>query len=375
MLENNENRPNGENKETDYTAPEHNENNESPKAWDIANIKRYLISVCKVAWESVKRYLVIIKEWFTGKRSTRTDRLAMALCLIFAVSVWLYVMSNNDTGFEKELAGVTVNIEGAAVLGADNMSVLNGYDQTVKVTLAGKRAEVGSLTADDLYMYVDVSQIKDAGQYTLQVMLDLPKNSSLVSIEPSHISLDVDVNAVKQVDVDIKLQCIHDASYTISKHPNYDSVIISGPASVLDTVKYAAASFDIGKIDKSLTLVGELALYDNYGVKISNPYVTCSQSNVSVLVKVTTTKTVPLQIQFANGISQPYRSVLTPSSITLIGDPILLDNIDELVVYTVKEGEIAVNSPLMINVREFNLPEGVSVVGDQGVSVYIERMY
>lgn len=375
MLENNENRHNGENKEKEYAPSEHTENKKTPKTRNTENIKKYLISIGKVSWRFVKGYLVIIKEWFTGKRSTRTDRLAMALCLIFAVSVWLFVMSNNDTGFEKELAGVTVNIEGVHALGSDNMAVLNGYDQTVKVTLAGKRAEIGSLTADDLYMYVDVSQIKDAGQYTLQVMLDLPKNSTLVSIEPSHISLDVDANAVKRVDVDIKLQYSHESSYSISKHPNYDSVIISGPASVLDTVKYAAASFDVGKIDKSITLVGELALYDNYGVKISNPYVTCSQSEVSVDIKVTTTKTVPVRIQFANGISQPYRTTLTPSSITLRGDPNLLNSIQELVVYTVKEGEIAVGSPVMVNVRTFDLPDGVSVVDNQGVSVYIERLY
>ena len=144
---------------------------------------------------------------------------------------------------------------------------------------------------------------------------------------------------------------------------------------MLDTVKYAAASFDVGKIDKSITLVGELALYDNYGVEISNPYVTCSQSEVSVDIKVTTTKTVPVRIQFANGISQPYRTTLTPSSITLRGDPNLLNNIQELVVYTVKEGEIDVGSPVMVNVRTFDLPNGVSVVDNQGVSVYIERLY
>lgn len=375
MLENNENRPNGENKETEYVPAEHSENVKPAKAWTIENIKKHIISIGKLSWRFVKGYLVIIKEWFTGKRSTRADRLAMALCLIFAVSVWLYVMSNNDTGFEKELAGVTVNIEGASVLGAENMSVLNGYDKTVKVTLAGKRAEIGALTAEDLYVYVDVSQIKDAGQYTLQVMLDLPKNSSLVAIEPSHISLDVDVNAVKQVNVDIKLQCVHDASYTISKHPSYESVIISGPASILDTVDHAAASFDVGKIDKSLTLVGELELYDSYGVKISNPYVTCSQSDVSVLIKVTTTKSVPLQIQFANGISQPYRSTLTPSSIELIGDPSVLNSIEEIVVYTVNEGDIDVDAPLIMTIRDFDVPDGVSIVGDPGVSIYIERIY
>ena len=89
MLENNENRPNGENKETEYVPAEHSENAKPSKAWTIENIKKHIISIGKLSWRFVKGYLVIIKEWFTGKRSTRADILAMAIFLFFAVSVWL----------------------------------------------------------------------------------------------------------------------------------------------------------------------------------------------------------------------------------------------------------------------------------------------
>ena len=376
MLENSNNRKDESEEEIQQASHNNSENDNSSQKWDWVKIKEYALSIGKMVWEFIKGYLVIVKEWFTGKRSSRTDRFAMALCLVFAISVWLYVMSNNDTEFEKELSGVDINIEGVSALGAENMSILNGYDQTVKVTLEGKRAEIGSLTADDLYMYVDVSQIKTSGRHTLQVMLDLPKGSSLVSIEPSHISLDVDVNSVKTVDVDVKMSYRNDPKHTLSINPSYSSVIVSGPASILDTVSYAAVNFgDLGLINSSLTMVGELALYDDYGLKISNPYVKCTQSQINVVVKVTATKKVDLHIQFENGISQPYKSTLTPSWIEITGDPTMLNTIDSLVVYTVKDGEIEVGHPMLINITKFDLPEGVSITGDPAVSVYIERVY
>ena len=373
MAENNENRENIK------SAVQNNETPEKVNGEDISGVgtvKERLIVIGKRAWEWLRGYLEIIRDWFTGKRGTRADRWAMAICLLMSISVWLYAMSTNDTGFEKEVIGVAVDIEGESALGAGNMSIINGYDNTVKVTLKGKRAEIGSLDADDLHLYVDVSQITEAGRYTLPVMLDLPSNSTLVSLEPSQVSVNVDVNGSRTVDVRIKLDYRIDASYTLSDPvPNYESVVISGPASVLDTVAYAGVNFNVGEVDKSLTLVGSLSLYDEYGMEISNPYVKCEVSEVSVAIKVTTTKTVPLSVQFANGNSMPYSVTLTPSEIKLIGDPHLLQDINEVVVYTVYDGDFAVGKKKGVSISDFDLPAGVGVADNGSVYVEIERLY
>ena len=191
------------------------------KTSDVENkweaIKKRALTMCKYAWIWLAGYLVIIKEWFTGKRGTKGDRWAMAVCLLLSISVWLYVMSTNDTGFEKQLSGVGVQIEGESVLATKNMSIINGYDNNVTVTLKGKRGDIGTLTANDLHMYVDVSNINESGRYTLQVMVDLPKNSTLVSIEPSHIAVNVDVRASAMVNVKVGLDYAMDASYEAFK--------------------------------------------------------------------------------------------------------------------------------------------------------------
>ena len=343
--------------------------------WEI--IKQRVLDMGKYAWAWLSGYLLIAKEWFTGKRGTKADRWAMAVCLLMSISVWLYVMSTNDTGFEKELSGVGVRIEGESVLATKNMSIINGYDNNVKVTLKGKRGDIGTLTADDLHMYVDVSNINESGRYTLPVMVDLPKNSSLVSIEPSYIAVNVDVRASAMVSVKVGLDYAIDASYEISEiKPNSESVLVSGPKSVLDTIKYAGVSFNVGHIDKSMTLVGTVLLYDEYDVVISNPYVKCNMSEITVSVKVTTTKTVPLMIRFANGVSNNYNVTLHPSSVTLVGDPGVLKDISEIYVYTVNDGDVKVGEPLILHMNEFDLPEGVTVTDSgRGVSINIERIY
>lgn len=325
----------------------------------------------------VKGYYEIVRDWLTGKRGTRGDRWAFAFCLLLAVSVWLYVMSTETTGFEQSISGVTVNIDGASSLSTGNMSVIEGYDKTVTVTLSGKRGDIGSLTADDVRIYVDVSQITETGRYNLPVQVELPKNSTLVSIEPSQISVNVDINTSRTVDVKVRLDYVLNAAYSLSDPvADHETVIISGPASVLDTVSYAAVSFNAGVIDKSLNLVGTVGLYDEYGMLISNPYVKCNVTEIMVSVKVTTTKTVPLKIKFTNGVSSNYNVSMHPSEVTIVGDPQLVSGINELYVYTVNDGEIRVGEPLILHISEFELPEGVSVVdSERGVSIDIERIY
>ncbi len=359
-----------------------NRNNNEPlrreEQLDDANVaKRLRGNLWTQAAELIKSYAEVVRDWLTGKRGSRGDRWAFAMCLLLAVSMWLYVMNTEKTGFEQSLSGVNVSIQGASSLSSANMSVIEGYDRSVTVTLAGKRGDISSLTADDVRVYVDVSQITETGHYNLPVQVELPKNSTLVSIEPSQIAVNVDVNTSRTVDVKVKLDYVLSAEYSLGEpQPDHETVVISGPASVLDTVAYAAVSFNAGVIDKSLSLVGTVGLFDEYGMQISNPYVKCNVSEIKVAVKVTTNKKVPLKIRFTNGVSSNYNVSLHPSEVTIVGDPQLVNGIDELYVYTVNDGDIQVGQPLILHISRFDLPEGVSVVdSERGVSIDIERIY
>ena len=373
MTENNEQRDNLQQAElsSEQISSEKTNTKATETQW-----KEKLLNIAVLWWKWIKAYCLVVKEWFMGKRGTRADRIAMAVCLILSITVWLFVMSTDDPGFEKQLTGVEVNIEGSSVLSGGNMSIINGYGNNVNVTLKGKRGDIGSLTAGDLHMYIDVSGIIEPGRYTLPVLLDLPKNSTLVSIEPSEIAVNVDVNSSEMIDVKVGLDYSMDASYSISETVlSKESVLVSGPKSVLDTVKYAGVNFNVGRIDKSLTLVGTVQLYDEYDNVISNPYVKSNVSEITVLIKVTTTKTVPLVANISNN----YRlESFKPSSITIEGDPTILKDITEVNVCTINFGDFSVGKHKK-TINDFELPDGVYIAESSRDSlpivIEIERLY
>ncbi len=373
--DNNQNKP-VEQKEDDRPLRKQIQDEEKKPTRDIKSVISDFGQTA-VGW--LKRLWTVVWEWLKGKRGGKNDRLALALCFVLAIGVWLYVMSTNDTGFKKSINSVPVEIEGASALSAQNLSIINGYGNLAEVTLKGRRADIGTLTSEDIRLSVDVSKIEGSGRQSLPIIIEMPKNSTLVSIEPSHIDVNVDVNSSREIETRVKLEYILDASFSLSEPiPNYKTVIVSGPASVLNSISYAAVSFSPGKIDKSINLVGTLRLYDEYDNVITNPYLKCNVSEITVTVNVNTKKTVPLTVKFSNGNSSPYQVVVNPSTVTLIGDPLLLKDITEVPIYTVVDGEISVGELFYeyIDTSEYNLPEGVTVENpEKGAAISITRKY
>ena len=55
------------------------------------------------------------------------------------------------------------------------------------VTLNGTATDLQTLTADDVTVYVDLSPVKEAGEYELAVQLELPAGVTLASLEPATV--------------------------------------------------------------------------------------------------------------------------------------------------------------------------------------------
>ena len=99
----------------------------------------------------IRNYWLIAKEWLLSRNMGKNDRWAFVVCLLLALSVWLYVMSTDDTSYEHTLSYVVVDLEGMEALSQADMSVISGFDNVVSITLKGKRADIGGLTAEQIH--------------------------------------------------------------------------------------------------------------------------------------------------------------------------------------------------------------------------------
>ena len=328
----------------------------------------------------VRGYWTAFKEWIKSITISKSERWAMATCLLLALTVWIYVINVDDTGHQESVEYVAVELDGMTTLKNLNMSVIGGYDNAITVTLRGKRSDIGSLTPEDIYAYVDLSGVTETGRHSLPVKVDVPQNSTLVSIEPSTISVQIDMNDILDVGVEVKMgHYVLDAAYTIGEPiPAKKTITVTGPKSVLETIAYAAVTIDAGTIQSSVNFVNKVYLYDEYDNIIDNPYLKCDVNEISVFVPVTMTKSLAVNINFINGVNNNFEYRVSPAEITVTGDPQALSAIDSIVVFDVSAADLAkieeTRVPITKHINNPKLPEGVVMSEndkEKGINVYI----
>ena len=94
------------------------------------------------------------------------------LSVLCAVGLWLYVRSVESPVFNTTYNGVKVELRNENLM-QSGLSVLSGKNYTVDITLSGKKSQLSQLTADDIDAYVDLSTVREAGEYALEINVDL----------------------------------------------------------------------------------------------------------------------------------------------------------------------------------------------------------
>lgn len=301
----------------------------------------------------------------TSSRDRVFDWVAMIVCFIGAFVIWFYVMQVDSPEYEGVISGVTIDIINTDTLeDSQNLSIYSGYGNLIEVKLIGKKSDISKLTPEDITAYVDASGITSAGKHSLDIHVSVPSGIKLGGTSLNAISVYADEKDVKTVSVKVKL-----SSITVAKPlelgiptPEYDAVTLTGPKSALDEISHAQVSLSLGSIQSSVTVIGEITLINKNGDEVNNPYIKSSRTEIKATVPVYTTKTVPLAVELVYGYLTDVNSEISisPTEVTLRGDPIALDKINELVVSTINEKKLSGDVTKTVSIA---LPDGISISG------------
>lgn len=309
---------------------------------------------------------------YTVKKNKGLDIAAKIMSVIIALIIWLYAVSANSPKYERTISGVPVAVENVPT----GLSVISGLDHTVDIKLQGKRSDVMSLSASDIIAYVDASASVDPGLHTLPVSVTLPSGMTLSEKYPETVTVYLDTSTSKQIPININLR-----NYTVDTDcvlekstPDLSFVTVRGPQDELSKIKEAVVTIEPGYINTSLNASGSVVLYDKDGKPYSNPYVTCSASDIMVRIEVHKYKTVPLAVGYKYGYfnDNNVRISIEPSELKIKGSAQIVDEIDEITIATIDETQIMGSGS---TVYELDLPDGVTAVSDSKfVRVNVEHL-
>lgn len=290
------------------------------------------------------------------------DIFAYALCLVFSVFLWLFVMQMESP---ENTATFEVKVELENVPGEEKgIAIVSGYDNIVEVEVKGKKTDLQKYTAEDIKAAADASSVTTSGgKHRLDVSVILPPDISLVSCLPATVSVEAEEMITRTVDLAFEYTAELEAGKSIDWKISPLSITITGPSSVIGAVKSAVVFKDLGNISSSRNITESIKLHDAYDNEIENPYVLMSEKTATVTVTVYEQKSVGLRVDYKYGYFNDSNVKITiePANVIIAGESSVLAGISQITLKTLDEKSINGNMSEVITIPA---PSRTSIVGD-----------
>ena len=275
---------------------------------------------------------------------SRNKVLQVIASILVAVAIWVYVDVEKAPERTKTIRDIPVEFSGESTTLADkNLMLLSGYDTTVDLTIKGTKRELVKINKDNVRLVASTSSIDSVGVHTLRWDVVYPDGvqSSALSVDwASKYKVTVTVGELytKEVPVNcVVTGTVADGYFTGETVLDPTTLVLRGQRDDLLNVAYAKLTVDISDATRSVIQTESVQLYDNDDNHVDNSNIRTNASLIQAKVPVLTTKEVSLAVELSGvpgSAGQSIKTTITPSSVRLIGEADVLENIDEIVLAT-----------------------------------------
>lgn len=275
---------------------------------------------------------------------SRNKVLQVIASILVAVAIWVYVDVEKAPERTKTIRDIPVEFSGESTTLADkNLMLLSGYDTTVDLTIKGTKRELVKINKDNVRLVASTSSIDSVGVHTLRWDVVYPDGvqSSALSVDwASKYKVTVTVGELytKEVPVNcVVTGTVADGYFTGETVLDPTTLVLRGQRDDLLNVAYAKLTVDISDATRSVIQTESVQLYDNDDNPVDNSNIRTNASLIQAKVPVLTTKEISLAVELSGvpgSAGQSIKTTITPSSVRLIGEADVLENIDEIVLAT-----------------------------------------
>lgn len=313
------------------------------------------------------------------------DIVALALCLLAAVVIWLYATNVTQTLVEKDIY-VTVNAN--REIESKGYNIIYGdakldYSQIiVKLTVTGTQAALAKYEDSQYTVRLDTDSIDGADDYAFRFRCDLPGSDvSVKSISPTYVSTPT-VHIDRIVTKEVELKCEYEGGVPSGlrigeitakdKDGNAISkVTIKGPEQVINTVESVAAQVKLNGYQVSFETkckTFELVTSDGEKKDAAGQYVSIEPSEVNIYIQILCSdRQIPLLIRYSGGATGVKYSVHatfaddgTDAMIMLSGDTALFTENQSIAYDLGNISEVA--DHIELTVGDLTIPDGLTLV-------------
>ena len=292
--------------------------------------------------------------------------------LSLAIAVWVAAVTSADPDETRTLsAPVPIQIKGQ-----DPGLVINSeVPSSVEMTLRAPRSVWDQIQADPqlIQAILDLSGLS-SGEHNLDIQIQIDARPvQIVGVAPRTVTFMLEALSTKTISV--KLNRTGEAAIgyqigSVSLDPK--EILISGPESQVKKVAQAQAAVNVEGIRESLDQTLPIEILDKNGNKVDG--VSISPESIRINLPVSQQggyRDVAVKVIVAGRVASGYRltdiSVFPPIVTVFAGDPKLVNELPGVVEtepLSLQNVQDDINTRLALN-----LPEGISIVGEQTVLI------
>ena len=303
-----------------------------------------------------------------------------------ALLLWLYVVTVVSPNSDNKYSNIPVTLQGVVVLQERGLMITTDELPDAELHLEGNRTDLNKLSSSNISIGVDVSGIGAPGIYELKLgnpsfPSDVPNTAiTVLDKKPGTIRIQVEKRITKPVPVDIQY---NDAEFDSDNYMadkenrelSDETVIVSGPQSVVDQIAMARIEVDLtGRVESIIDADYIYTLCNEKGEPVDVEKVTTELETVSLTLKIVRVKEVqlvPKEIIYGGGTTAENTQItVEPQTILVSGSDALLADLEKVELDVVDLSQILEDTELTLPIV---MPEGITnETGIQEVKVTVK---
>lgn len=315
----------------------------------------------------------------------RSRKFTVPFSVLVAIVFWMVITISQNPQREATFSGLSVSIVTTnTALEQLGLDVIGKAGSEVSVVVSGPTYIVSSLSATDLSVTANLSEVNAAGTYEIPLVANKAGTKTgynIVSIIPEKISLTFDYISETEFPVQAVANGASAVEGLIVDTPvvtnSEDSLItVRGPRSRIEQISQLRAIANVNDVlSQTTSYDANIVAVDEAGNEIEDDLLTFSATKVKISVPIYKHKSVKLVPTFVNapaGFSEsqiPY--TISYKKIDVKGTPETIDKLTEIKLAPINFYEISVeNNSFDV---ALSMPNGIKVIDNiEAVTVKID---
>ena len=251
----------------------------------------------------------------TDKKTSKIK--AGVISIIAAILIWAAITYINPPELTTTISNLPVRFTGEEELRERGLTVVGRNGITgLSVEIEARRDTLLSLSGG-IFVEVDVSSIRDEGEYDLTGNVTLPSQAlSIEDVKFDTVHVKVDRIGVKEIPINVT-QTGSVSGRLVKTTPEDETVVLTGAKSEIDAVYSGMATADITGIMSDTVIEAGYVLTDENGSPITNnETISATKTRINIACEVYDAVTLPVRAVLSETLARDYEIDIDSISIT-----------------------------------------------------------